>query len=141
MTSTPYPALPRVALLAAGLACASPPAAAEVAMTPEEFEAYSTGKTIYFRRQGQPYGAEQYLPGRRTIWTFLGGQCIEGFWYAEGGNICFVYEDDPESQCWAFLVTEDGHAARPVSGLPLDDLEVIGETREPLACDGPAIGA
>jgi hypothetical protein len=61
-------------------------------MSAAEFEDYTTGQTLTFSFMGVPYGVEQYLPGRRVIWAFIGEDCHEGRWYEDAGNICFVYD-------------------------------------------------
>ena len=72
-------------------------------MSGAEFDAYTKGKTLYFGRGGAPYGAEVYLDNRRLRWSFLDGECKDGYWYEEApSSICFVYEDRPEPQCWSF---------------------------------------
>ena len=70
---------------------------------------------LSYSSQGRSYGAEQYLPGRRVIWTFLDGECQEGSWYEEAGLICFVYENNFEPQCWSFWERGGGLAARKVA--------------------------
>ena len=49
-----------------------------------QFDSYTRGRTIFFDWQGQPYGAERYLPNQRVIWSFLDGRCTYGEWYAQG---------------------------------------------------------
>ena len=124
------------------LALAGPAwAADEAPLSAEAFAQAVTGKTLYFTRRGAPYGAEQYLPGREVIWTFLDGHCVRGRWYEAREHICFVYENEPEPQCWDFLETERGLAARGEGADPVNDLVVAGESRAPLDCDGPVPGA
>jgi hypothetical protein len=122
-----------LALTAAPLAAAEP-------LSPAEFEALATGKTLFFSWQGQPYGAEQYLPGRRVVWSFVGDECQTGRWYAEQGLICFVYDLNPDPQCWTFARSGATYSARALGADPADDLVVTGETREALACQGPQVG-
>lgn len=66
------------------------------------FDAYTKGKTLFYGQNGEVYGAEIYLEDRQVRWSFLDGICKDGFWYEEAGQICFVYDDNPEPQCWAF---------------------------------------
>ena len=109
-------------------------------LTAEEFDAQSVGKTLFYNSGGQAYGIEQYLPGRRVRWAFIGDQCMVGHWYQEGAYICFVYETDLNPQCWTFYATPDGLQARfrdDPEGAPLVAVE---ESREPLACQGPDLG-
>lgn len=89
--------------------CLAAPAAAQNAMTAEEFEAYATGKTITFRTDLTPeFGVERYLPGRRVMWSTFDGICQYGVWFESKGNICFRYEHDPEHKCWAIYDEPDG---------------------------------
>lgn len=112
----------------------------EVLMTVEAFEAFVSGSTVYFNRRGQPYGAEQYMPDRRVIWTFLDGRCERGAWYNEGSTICFAYETQSEAQCWNFLESGGDKRARVVGADPANDLLVVGQDTTNLDCPGPGIG-
>ena len=127
----------RAALLLALLA--GPAFAAEDRpLSPEAFEALTTGRTIVYSSGDSYYGTEQYLPGRRVIWTF-GDQCLRGRWEAAGDHICFVYEDDPEPSCWTFRKREGGLAAwsdNDPEGAPLVSTY---QSPVPMAC-GPQVG-
>ncbi|MEM9434757.1 MAG: hypothetical protein AAGA12_12615 [Pseudomonadota bacterium] len=127
----------RVLLITGIFAC---PLQAETIMSAEEFDAYSSGSTVYFNRRGVAYGAEQYLRNRRVIWTFLDGQCQRGVWFAEGDGICFLYDGQAAAQCWHFLETGTGKAARVIGDDPADDLIVAGQDKQPLSCPGPGVG-
>lgn len=129
-------------MLALAQPLALPLAAAEPGrpMTAAEFEAATVGRTLYYTSGGAAYGAEQYLPGRKVIWAFLGDDCRRGEWYEADGHICFVYEDTPEPQCWTFYPAPEGLTARfqgDPDGLPLVAVE---ESPEPMACLGPDVG-
>lgn len=130
----------RASALALALALLPLPALALTAMTAEEFERYATGRTLSFALGGVPYGAEQYLPGRRVRWAFTGEECRDGIWYEDRGLICFVYTDDPEPQCWTFYRTPDGVAARYENDPEATMLIEVGRSPEPLACPGPDVG-
>ena len=127
-------------LLAAALALA-PLAGQAQDLSAEDFEAYTTGKTLFFGQNGQAYGAEEYLPGRRVIWSFLDGQCKYGTWFNEGNDICFVYEDDPgDVQCWRFQKGPRGLVAfflDDTPGAPLYEAQDLGEE---MMCLGPEVG-
>ncbi|TCO72837.1 hypothetical protein [Rhodovulum euryhalinum] len=129
-------ALPLLAALAApGLAAEPQP------MNAEEFERYSTGKTLFYATRGAPYGAEQYLGGRRVIWTFLDGECTEGVWYESAGQICFSYDHRPEDpQCWSFYRSATGLMARFENDPAQTELIEVEQSREPLICTGPEVG-
>lgn len=130
------------AALALAFALALPATGAEPGrpLGAAEFDAATVGRTLYYSSGGMAYGAEQYLPGRKVIWAFLGDDCRRGEWYEENGFICFVYEDTPEPQCWTFFQGDGGLTARfrgdPL-GLPLVAVE---QSPEPMACLGPVPG-
>lgn len=104
------------------------------------FDAYTRGKTLFYGQNGQAYGAEVYLENRRVKWSFLDGNCKEGFWYEEAGQICFVYEDNPEPQCWAFH-TEAGRLVARFENLPsATELYEADDVGEKMICLGPEVG-
>lgn len=106
------------------------------------FDIETRGKTLEFSVLGAPYGAEQYLPGRRVIWAFENGPCREGVWFEDSpGNICFVYDYDPTPQCWAFFKDTGGLRARFAGDLGEADLVETRRSTAPLACPGPDVGA
>lgn len=124
--------LPAFALILAAL-----PAGAEDRMSATEFEAYTTGQTLTFSFMGVPYGVEQYLPGRRVIWAFIGEECQNGVWYEEAGNICFVYDHSPiEPQCWSFWRSDEGLRAVFAGEGSATELYEVQRSREPLVCYG-----
>ena len=113
---------------------------AEAPMTAVEFDAYVTGKTLTFDTPGGDfYGVEQYRKDRQVVWQAEGGPCVEGVWFEKGGNICFLYETDPEPKCWAVFKTKDGIRAefqnRP--GTP-PITETLTES-QPLSCPEPEL--
>jgi hypothetical protein len=121
-------------LATAGAALAAEP------LTGAEFESYATGKTLTYAFEGDVWGTEQYLPGRRVIWAFEGEECKRGTWYEEAGNICFLYEDREDAQCWLFF--NEGGALRAQfagdpEGTPLSEL---AQSTEPMPCPGPDVG-
>jgi hypothetical protein len=119
---------------------ASASARAETVVPPEAFEQLSTGKTLYFFSNGNFFGAEQYFPDRKSIWQYSDGECLEGEWFAQGSEICFVYRDDPRVQCWEFIEKSSGYAARGVGNPPELDLELGAIDTQPLNCAGPGFG-
>ena len=121
------------------MAMALPAMAADAPMTGAAFEAYVTGHTLTFSSQGQVYGAEQYLPGRRVKWAFTEDICRDGVWYEEAGQICFVYDYDPVPQCWLFW-NEGGLSARFMGEESGTELREISRTTGPLPCSGPEVG-
>lgn len=115
-------------------------ALAAPSMSATEFDDYTRGKTFYYGSGGQAYGAEEYLDNRRVRWTFLDGHCQEGIWYQANGLICFVYETEPEPQCWSFERTAGGMIARFENDPGALALYEVEQSREPLMCLGPEIG-
>lgn len=109
-------------------------------MTAAEFEAYVSGKTLFFAAEGSRYGVEEYLPDRRVRWSFLDGKCKEGLWYEEAGQICFIYEDNPSPQCWTFFERNSGLSARFESEPDGTVLYEIEDTGEDMLCLGPEVG-
>ncbi len=130
-------------LAIAALCLAAPAALADEALVDaQRFETMSTGQTLRFSQSGAPYGAEQYLEGRRVIWQYADGSCAHGFWYEAGDALCFVYEDSPSPQCWVFTERGSDFFAR-MQGLPSGDpseLRLSARTPAPLACEGPDLG-
>lgn len=120
--------------------CAGPAVFAAEPMNGAAFDAYTKGKTLFYGQNGQAYGAEVYLDNRRVKWSFLDGECKEGFWYEQAGQICFVYDDNPTPQCWAFT-KEAGKLTARFGDLPgataLYEAEDVGEE---MICLAPNLG-
>ncbi|MBA83934.1 hypothetical protein ACSSNL_02935 [Thalassobius sp. S69A] len=115
-------------------------ASAQTPMTAEEFDAYTRGKTFYYAENGQDYGGEEYLPDRRVRWSFLDGQCKNGHWYEEAGQICFVYEDRPDPQCWTFFDSPAGLVAQLGRDPQATLLYETRQSPKPMTCLGPEVG-
>ena len=130
------------AALALGLAGAAVPAMAiedGTPMTPEAFEEFAEGQTLSFSLGGVPYGMEQYLPGRRVIWAFVGEECREGDWFPIGQQICFEYDDEPgRLHCWTFYEGPEGLVARSEG---MGSHVRVERSSEPMICPGPEVGA
>ena len=109
-------------------------------MGAEEFDRYTQGKTLFYGFDGTAYGVERYLPGRRVIWSFLDGRCQEGIWYEEAGQICFVYEDNSQPQCWSFMLTPEGLNARFQNDPQATELSESGDVDDEMICPGPEVG-
>jgi hypothetical protein len=123
------------------LACLASPALAQMPMTAEEFDSYVTGQTLTFGFAGQPYGIEEFRPGRRTIWAFIGEECREGRWFARDEQICFTYDDAPQQEhCWIFWRGENGLNARFMGDGASTELYEVQRSPRPLLCPGPEVG-
>lgn len=116
------------------------PAAAEQTMSAEAFDRYTRGKTLFYGLGGEVYGVERYLPDRRVIWSFLDGECKDGFWYEEDGQICFLYEDRSDPQCWTFTEGNGGLVARFQGDPDVFELYEAQDTGEEMICLGPDLG-
>lgn len=122
------------------LSALAAPAAAQTPLTAEEFEAYVTGRTLTYAIDGQAYGIEQYLPGRRVLWAFVGDVCQEGVWYERDGLICFLYDYNPtDEQCWLFWMSGSSLTARFMGEGSSTELVEVEQTDRGLSC-APAVG-
>lgn len=117
------------------------PAHADNPMTGPEFEAYVTGRTLTYTDRGVVYGIEEYLPGRRVRWAFVGDQCRDGYWYDAGAEICFVYENAPDApQCWIFTQRGGRLSALFTGSEDGRELYEAQQSDEPMLCLGPDVG-
>lgn len=128
-----------LALISALSMTALPGYAAE-ALSATEFERYVTGKTLYFGMAGQAYGVEEYLSDRRVRWSFLDGKCKDGYWYEDASQICFVYEDNPDPQCWSFYKEGDKLRAVFENDPASTVLYEANQDDKPMICMGPDVG-
>ena len=110
-------------------------------VTAEEFEALSTGKTLYFSRSSRFFGAEQFYTRRRSLWQNGAGQCLDGEWFAKDDLICFEYDQPTDPACWHFIEKSTGYVARAEGEGPENDIFLYHTDTKPLDCKGPAIGA
>ena len=121
------------------LLCSS--AGAEELVTPEEFEALSKNRTLYFSFDGAPFGAEQFFEGRRTLWQHRDGTCTAGAWHNDGPSLCFLYEDNLDLQCW-YVIRRDGDLFVRADDAPEgQELRLERSDKVPLPCIGPDLGA
>ena len=109
-------------------------------MSAEAFDSYTRGKTLFYGFDGVAYGVERYLDGRRVIWSFLDGECKEGTWYQRGEQICFLYEDRLDPQCWVFTQSPAGLVARFEGDPEATELYEAEEIGEEMICHGPKVG-
>jgi len=120
--------------------CLGLPALAETPMTSSQFDAYTQGKTLYYGNNGQHYGAEEYLANKGVRWSFLDGKCKEGYWYADQQSICFVYEDNPDPQCWKFFLRDGKLLAEFTSDNATTNLYEVDHGDTEMLCLGPDVG-
>ena len=115
-------------------------AMAQSPMSAAEFDAYTLGKTMFYGFEGRVYGAERHLPNRRVIWSFLDGDCKEGTWYQRDDQICFVYQDRPDPQCWVFTRTGTGLVAQFEGNPEATELYEAQDIGQDMVCYGPEVG-
>ncbi len=115
------------------------PTAAQDLMTPTEFEAWSTGRTLDYFIDGQYWGSEQHLNGRQTRDADAEGPCRQGIWYPQGDAVCFVYVGIAGDHCWRFW-RRDGTVMAEILGAPDAPQAEVRLSSEPLACPGPEVG-
>jgi hypothetical protein len=115
------------------------PATADTLMTPEEFEAWSTGQTLDYFIDGSFWGSEMHLPDRRTLDADAEGPCVEGRWYPRGDAICFTYDVSPGPHCWRFW-RHQGTVLAELLDAPDAPMAEVALAPEPLACPGPDVG-
>ncbi|MEP2784200.1 MAG: hypothetical protein ABJO67_07430 [Pseudoruegeria sp.] len=113
---------------------------AQEALSPDAFDRYTRGKTIFFNLLGTEFGAEQYFPNRRVIWAYADGTCIDGQWYVEQEQICFVYDGQIEPQCWSFFLQGGRLKALFENDPEQTTLYELRKTEGPLICPGPNVG-
>ena len=117
------------------------PGLAETPISPEQFEAHVTGKTLTYQQYTSVFGIEEYLPDRKVRWSTAPNECQYGSWYPQGDAICFVYEYDPTPACWTFWLKDGALRAVPAdddgSGFELVESDA---TTQGLACPGPDVG-
>ena len=122
-------------------ACLGTAALGQTPMSAAEFEAYVTGRTLTFGQNGLPYGIEEFHPGRRTTWAFMGDECRKGRWFDRDTQICFVYDDAPgQEHCWIFWRGDEGLNARFIGEGEQTELYEVQRSTRPLICPGPEVG-
>ncbi len=89
----------------AALVVATPLAAhAQTRIPPEAFLAAVQGKTVTFHDypSGLLVGTEEFLSPKLSVWRMEGRGCVYGQITTPNGQICFLYDDDPDDVpvCW-----------------------------------------
>lgn len=125
------------ALVAAAFAL---PALAQEIVSPEEFREYAEGYTLYFERDGMPFGSEAFEADGQTRWRYTDGSCVRGVWRAHGAQLCFLYDaqDGSGPLCWRMLRDSEGMLARLLDGDNAGmEIRVTRRDRAPLLCGEP----
>lgn len=128
----------RIAAFITALALAGAAQALEP-ISPSEFRDYAEGYTLYFERDGKPFGAESFGEGGETQWRFQDGSCVRGAWRPHGAQLCFFYGPGTEVQCWRMLRDGDAMIAKLLGdgeGAGME-LHITGRDKRPLLCGEP----
>lgn len=126
-------------LLAVPLATTGPATAQEI-VSPEEFRSYAEGWTLYFERDGLPFGSETFEPGGKTRWRFPDGSCVRGVWRPHGAQLCFLYDMEGSTGplCWRVFRDGEDLVATLLDGAEAGmEIRVTRRDRVPLLCGGP----
>lgn len=113
--------------------------AAGTPLSAQEFEDYTSGKTVTYANRAGHAGEETYLDGRRVLWADDEGVCSDGTWYQMGEMICFDYGEGTVPQCWWFYLENHGLRAEFVDGSADSTLFETGRDDEPIECRAPGI--
>lgn len=110
---------------------------AELPMSAQAFENYTTGQTVTYANRGGHAGQEAYLEGRRVQWADEDGFCSDGTWYQLGEMICFNYGEGAQPQCWWFYLEEYGLRAEFIDRSADSTLFETARDTKPLICEVP----
>lgn len=117
-----------------------PALADEKPISPREFRDYATGWTLYFERDGVPFGSETFDESGKTVWRYRDGSCVTGNWRPHGAQLCFLYDSQSEGEvlCWRMLRDDQGLLARLLNGSNEGlELRITGRDKQPLLCGDP----
>lgn len=127
-------------LLVSAPALAQDPELRAEIVSPDEFQDYAEGYTVYFEQDGRPFGSESFEPGGKTRWRFNDGSCVRGVWRPYGAQVCFLYDmqDDTGPLCWRMLRDGEEIIARLLDGPEAGmQIRIIGRDKAPLLCGEP----
>ncbi len=111
--------------------------AADIPLSAEAFEDYTTGYTVTFADRAGHAGQETYLENRRVRWADHEGVCTDGSWYGMGEMICFDYGEEPVTQCWWFYLEDYGLRAEYIDQSADSTLFETGRDDKPITCRQP----
>lgn len=118
----------------------APAALAQTAMTPNDFDAWSVGKTLNYSVDGVILGSEVYFADRQVRDADAGGPCLDGSWFADGDAVCFVYPARNGIHCWTYWRDGDTVFAKPLGAASDDPAQRVTVADTPLTCPGPEVG-
>lgn len=127
-------------LFALILLVALPANAEETVVSPGEFREFAEGWTLYFERDGKPFGSESFSSDGKTNWRYRDGSCVSGAWRPHGAQVCFLYDqgEGDDVLCWRVLRDSEGLMARLLNGENQGlQLRITGRDKQPLLCGEP----
>ncbi len=129
--------------VAALVALAPFAAHAQTWITPEAFLTAVQGKTVTFHDypSGFLVGTEEFLSPTLSVWRMEGRGCVYGQITTPNGQICFLYDDDPDGVpvCWWPFLHEDRLMVRLASFSRREIQEVRSITEDGLNCPSTPI--
>lgn len=120
-------------LIAAGLlAAGAAHSGADEPIPPEAWRALTTGKTLYYYKDGELFGREYYMNDKGdVIFRFPNGACAEGRWAFAEEKYCFAFAG--ELHCFRHVKRGDAIVVIGEEDGEEQTVERIVE-KEPLSC-------
>ncbi|MES0824709.1 hypothetical protein [Ruegeria sp. SCP11] len=116
---------------------------AQTRITPEAFLDAVQGKTVMFHDypSGLLVGTEEFLSPTLSVWRMEGRGCVYGQITTPDGQICFLYDDDPDGVpvCWWTFEHEGRLMVRLASFNRREIQEVRSITEDGLNCPSAPI--
>ncbi len=116
---------------------------AQTRITPEAFLEAVQGKTVKFHLypDGDLVGTEEFLSPTLSVWRMEGRGCVYGQITTPDGQICFLYDDDPDGVpvCWWPFLHEGRLLVRLTTFSYTEIQEVRSITEDGLNCPSPQI--
>jgi len=116
---------------------------AQTRITPEAFLDAVQGKTVKFHDypSGELVGTEEFLSPTLSVWRMEGRGCVYGQITTPDGQICFLYDDDPDGLpiCWWPFLHEDRLMVRVATFAYSEIQEVRSITEDGLNCPSAPI--
>ncbi|MEX0284864.1 MAG: hypothetical protein AB3N23_09655 [Paracoccaceae bacterium] len=129
--------------LAALIAAVPLIAQAQTRIAPEAFLAAVQGKTVKFHDypSGVLVGTEEFLSPSLSVWRMEGRRCVYGQITTPNGQICFLYDDDPDGLpvCWWPFLHEDRLMVRLATFARTEIQEVLSISEDGLNCPSAPI--
>lgn len=114
----------------------------EAPMSGQAFDDFVTGNAYSYARNGVFFGTEAYRGQRQVLWLGADGTCLVGNWFAQDGQICFVYEIDKTGTPRVCVpIFAQGSALRAEESDGGRVIGVLTDAPDISACPGPEVGA